>query len=131
MTQKKVSVAHLQHTMVNTPPLPPSSLDSNTCGDWYASQDWANLDVIPIGETEPLAWFTLKEMPLLDSNNNLGPSASTRISNNGQNKVDVLLQDIDDKIACFASISPSMFDLFTQLAIRSARPIEGGDNSSP
>ena len=117
--------------MVNTPPSPPSSLDSNTRGAWYASQDWANLDVIPIGEMEPIAWFTLEEMLLPDSDNDPGPSASARISDNEQDAADVLLQDIDDEIACFASISPSIFDLYTQLAIKSAGPIEGGDDSSP
>ena len=117
--------------MVNTPPLPPSSLDSNTCGAWYASQDWANLDVIPMGETEPIAWFTPEEMPLPDSDDDPGPSASARISDNEQDAADVLLQDIDDEIVHFASISPFVFNLSTQLAIQSAGPIEGGDDSSP
>ena len=77
--------------MVNTSPSPPLSLDSNTCGTWYASQDWANLDVIPIGETEPIAWFTSEEMPLPDSDDDPELSASARISNDKQNTADVLL----------------------------------------
>jgi len=77
--------------MVNTPPSPPSSLDSNTCGAWYASQDWANLDIIPVGEMEPIAWFTPEEMPLPDSDDDPGLSASARISDDKQNMADVLL----------------------------------------
>ena len=126
-----MSTAHLRCTIVNTPPSPPLSLDSNIHGAWYANQDWANLDIIPVGETEPLAWFTPEEMPLPESDDDPGPSASARISEDEQDTSDVLLQDIDDEIAHFASISPSVFNLSTQLAIQSAGPIGGGDDSSP